>query len=182
LDLGRRAIAFVGGPPQRNGHPTQTNVFKDRLAGFRRALEERGHTADDRFVYSSELTAHAGFEAALELLQEVESSRSTLDAIFAADDWIAIGILRALRQRGYQVPDDVAVVGYNDIPLASIAEPALTTIHVPKRRLGQAAAKLLIELIEGETEQPVQISISPHLVVRESTDPRVLQSTREVEE
>jgi DNA-binding LacI/PurR family transcriptional regulator len=182
LGLGRRTIAFVGGPAQSNGSPTETNVFKDRLAGFRRALEEGGHAMDDRFVYSSELTAHGGFEAALELLQEVESSRSTLDAIFAADDWIAIGILRALRRRGYRVPDDVAVVGYNDIPLASIAEPSLTTIHVPKRKLGHAAAKLLLEMIEGGTEEPVQISISPHLVVRESTVPRVLRSAREAEE
>ena len=182
LDLDRRTIAFVGGPPQSNGHTTQTNVFNDRLAGFRRALEERGHTVAERFIYSSELTAQSGFEAALELLHEVESSRSTLDAILAADDWIAIGILRALRQRGYRVPDDVAVVGYNDIPLASIAEPSLTTIHVPKRKLGHAAAKLLREKIEGEIEEPVQISISPHLVVRESTVPRVPRSTRERED
>jgi LacI family transcriptional regulator len=91
------------------------------------------------------------------------------DAIFAADDWIAIGVLRALRTRGLRVPDDLAVVGYSDIPLAPLADPPLTTVHVPKRRLGRTAAKLLLDLLARAIDGPLQVVVSPSLVVRDST-------------
>ena len=162
LSLGRRQVAFVGGPPD-------TNVYRDRLAGYREAFEEAGRGIEERWIYSTERTAAGGFAATERLLDDAGRSKGRVDAIFAADDWIAIGVLRALRQRRVRVPDDVAVVGYSDISLAAIADPPLTTIHVPKRRMGRTAAKLLLDLVRGDVDGPVQLVISPHLVVREST-------------
>lgn len=158
---GHRTIAFLGGPPD-------SNVLRDRLAGYRQAFEESGLAVDESLLRSVPRTAEAGALAILQILDD-QAASDVPDAIFAADDWIALGVLRALRQRGLRIPDDVAVVGYSDIPLASLAEPPLTTVHVPKRRLGKLAAKLLQDLIDGEIEPPVQVTVSPHLVVREST-------------
>lgn len=162
LTLGRERIAFLGGPPD-------TNVYRDRLSGYRQAFEESGRHIDTSRVHSTERTAEGGFAATQRILDDAVRSNVRPDAIFAADDWIAIGVLRALRQRRLRIPRDVAVVGYSDISLAAIAEPPLTTIHVPKRRMGRTAAKLLLDLIRREIDGPVQIVVSPHLVTREST-------------
>jgi len=162
LSLGRKRVAFVGGP-------LDTNVYRDRLAGYREAFDEAGRPVEERWIHSTERTAAGGFAKTEQLLDEGARSKDRPDAIFAADDWIAIGVLRALRQRKVRVPDDVAVVGYSDLSLAAIADPPLTTIHVPKRRMGRTAAKLLLDLVRGDVDGPVQLVISPHLVVREST-------------
>lgn len=163
LSLGRKRVAFVGGP-------LDTNVYRDRLAGYREAFDEAQRPIEERWIRSTERTAAGGFAATEQLLDEAGRSKGHPDAIFAADDWIAIGVLRALRQRKVRVPDDVAVVGYSDLSLAAIADPPLTTIHVPKKRMGRTAAKLLLDLVRGDVEGPVQLVISPHLVVRESTE------------
>jgi LacI family transcriptional regulator len=163
LSLGRRKLACICGP-------LNTTVHQDRLAGFRRAIAEAGLVTDERLIRSTSRTAEGGFECAMKLLDATASSGSSPDAIFAADDWIAIGVLRALRRRGFRVPEDVAVVGYNDVPFASLTNPPLTTIHVPRRRLGRLAAKVVLDLIEERNvEEPVQMVVSPYLVVREST-------------
>lgn len=162
LSIGRERVAFIGGPPE-------TNVYRDRLAGYREAFNEANRAVDDRRIHATERTAAGGFSATMRLLDEVTRMSPRPDAIFAADDWIALGVLRALRQRRVRVPEDVALIGYSDISLAAMAEPPLTTIHVPKRRMGRTAARLLLELVRGDVEGPVQLVVSPHLVVREST-------------
>lgn len=162
LSIGRERVAFLGGPPD-------TNVYRDRLAGYRQAFEEEARAVDERWIHATERTAEGGFTATLRMLDESSRANPRPDAIFAADDWIALGALRALRQRQIRVPHDIALAGYSDISLAAMADPALTTIHVPKRRMGRTAAKLLLDLVRGDVEGPVQLVVSPHLVVREST-------------
>jgi len=164
LELGRKRVAFIGSP-------AGTNIYRDRLAGFRKAFEEADRVPDERLVRATQRTAQGGIESTFELLDDSAVLGMVPDAIFAADDWVAVGVLRALQQRGYRVPEDVAVVGYSDIALAPIADPPLTTVHVPKRRLGRVAAKLLLDLIDGDIEGPIQMVVSPHLVVRDSTTP-----------
>lgn len=163
LALGRTRLAFIGGPPD-------TNVYRDRLAGFRHAHEDASADPARSLVLPVGRTAQAGLEATLALLERPPAGGFP-DAIFAADDWIATGVLRALRLRGVPVPEHVAVVGYSDIPLAALAEPPLTTVQVPKRRLGRTAAKLLLDLLAGDVDDPIQVLVSPSLVVRDSTVP-----------
>lgn len=162
LSIGRDRVAFLGGPPD-------TNVYKDRLAGYRQAFDEAGRTVDELRIQATDRTAQGGFSAAMRLLDQASRANARPDAIFAADDWIALGVLRALRQRHVRVPGDIALVGYSDISLAAIADPPLSTVHVPKRRMGRTAAKLLLDLVRSDVEGPVQLVVSPHLVVREST-------------
>jgi DNA-binding LacI/PurR family transcriptional regulator len=160
LGLGRRRVAFLGGP-------SPSNVSRDRLDGFKQAHAETGLHWEPELIRPAERTLQGGVESTLRLLDDCAASEQP-DAIFA-DDWIALGALRALQQRGLRVPDDVAVVGYSDIGLAAVADPPLSTVHVPKRRLGRTAAKLLLDLLDGAVEGPVQIVVSPTLVVRQSS-------------
>jgi LacI family transcriptional regulator len=161
LGLGRSRVMFLGGPPM-------SNIYRDRLTGFEHAHTEAGVSWDPALIRPAERSAQGGFEATQRLLADCRQGHRP-DALFAADDWIAIGALRALRQHGVRVPEDVAVVGYSDIALAAMADPPLSTVHVPKRRLGRTAAKLLLDLIDGEVEGPVQVVVSPTLIVRESS-------------
>ena len=158
LALGRRRIAFLGGP-------MDTNVYRDRLAGYQLAHAEAGLTPDPALFRPVQRNPDDVVAQTLDLF----ATDAPPDAIFAADDWLALQVLHALRERGLRVPEDVAVVGYADVPLAALADPPLTTVHVPKRRLGRAAAKLLHDVLTGQSDGPVQIIVSPHLVVRAST-------------
>ena len=100
----------------------------------------------------------------LEATEEIFASSSSPTALFCANDLLAIGVIHGLRRRGMRVPDDVAIVGYDDVELAAMTDPPLTTIHQPSYELGATA----YELLRGGGE-PEQRLFSPHLVLREST-------------
>jgi LacI family transcriptional regulator len=90
-------------------------------------------------------------------------------ALFAYNDMSAIGAIRALREEGLRVPQDVSVIGFDDIPGAAFYTPSLTTVQQPLHRMGDVAAQVLLERIEGKKEYPSDIAIEPELIVREST-------------
>ncbi|NIV40003.1 MAG: substrate-binding domain-containing protein [Anaerolineae bacterium] len=165
LDLGHRCIAFIQGP---SGTPTGTR----RLAGFRRAFELAGYAVDEGLVVPGDYTRDAGRKGIARLL-DMEHPPT---AVFCANDLIALGALETARLRGYRVPQDISVVGFDDIDEAERTSPPLTTIRQPPRRLGVVAAETLIERLTGRTE-PRRISIDFSLMVRESTaSPRKIQA------
>src|SRR6202023_843752 len=90
-------------------------------------------------------------------------------AIFAVTDMVALGTVEVARQMGFRIPEDLAIVGYNDIPLASRVSPGLTTMHVPMQEFGSVAVRLLIEQLESDTAGGRRVRFTPELVVREST-------------
>ena len=90
-------------------------------------------------------------------------------ALFAYNDISAIGSIRALREQGLRVPQDVSVIGFDDIPGAAFYTPSLTTVRQPLNRMGVVAAQSLLDRIEGQKDYPAEIAIEPELVVREST-------------
>jgi LacI family transcriptional regulator len=90
-------------------------------------------------------------------------------ALFAYNDMSAIGAIRALQEQGLRVPQDVSVIGFDDIPGAAFYTPSLTTVQQPLHRMGDVAAQVLLERIEGKKEYPSDIAIEPELIVREST-------------
>jgi DNA-binding LacI/PurR family transcriptional regulator len=92
--------------------------------------------------------------------------------LFAFNDVSAIGAIRALRDAGMQVPQDVAVVGFDDIPIAAYNTPSLTTIRQPLRRMGEIAARTLLDRIRNGTGSPTEVAVEPELIVRESTRPQ----------
>ncbi|MDO7835482.1 LacI family DNA-binding transcriptional regulator [Sphingobium sp. HBC34] len=157
LDLGRRHIAFLG---HADGHYPE---FADRYAGLCQAMAERG-VAPDATLQVDALTAEDAGDAAARTL----IARGTpFDAIFAASDLIAIGAMRALAEAGLSVPGDVAIIGFDDIPTASLTSPPLTTIMQDMKGAGQLLVDTLVCQIEATPLPPSTLPV--RLVVRKST-------------
>ena len=157
---GRRRITLIAGPPvSKQGRPAKAR-------GYLQALEEAQIAFDPALIVEGGYTREGGQEAMRRLL----AMEQPPDAVFAANDLMAIGALAAARAAGKRVPDDVAIVGYDDIPEAAITSPALTTVSVPKYEMGRAAAEMLLERLGsgGAREQGRQIVLPYHLVVRET--------------
>jgi LacI family transcriptional regulator len=106
------------------------------------------------------------------IVQKLVASGERFTALFAFNDVSAIGAIRALRDAGMQVPQDVAVVGFDDIPIAAYNTPSLTTIRQPLRRMGEIAARTLLDRIRTGASSPTEVAVEPELIVRESTRPQ----------
>ncbi|HCU65661.1 MAG TPA: LacI family transcriptional regulator [Rheinheimera sp.] len=156
LKLGRSSFAFIGNASEHSPE------FFERYQGFIQALSTQNIKADAVPQYDAISTEQAGFDATLKLL----AAGHQPDAIFAASDLIAIGVMRALQQQGMQVPADVAVVGFDDIPVASFASPALTTIQQNTTLAGEMLVVNLLKLIAQENIE--QTEIEPKIIVRRS--------------
>ena len=155
--LGHRRIAFIRGP-------SANNDAAERLRGWRDALAASG-VPEEGLLYEGDFSETAGYDAAYAILSE--SSLPT--AIFAANDAMAIGALCALREQGVRVPEDMAVVGFDDIPLARFVSPPLTTISVDIAELGRRAFDLFLEAASvREDEMPRPEVVPTRLVIRES--------------
>lgn len=143
----------------------------DRLEGYRRALGRSGIPFDERLVAEGDATQRFGARAALEL-----AGRNDVDAIFIANDEMAIGALNALRASEMTVPDRVAVIGFDDISFAQAVYPPLTTVRQPMLASGRLAADRLLGILDGTAREPRQVILPTHLVVRESCGCRPLPS------
>ncbi|MEV0347991.1 LacI family DNA-binding transcriptional regulator [Nonomuraea sp. NPDC050680] len=155
LGLGRRRIATIAGPQDMG-------VGVDRLAGYHDALLTSG--ARELVAYGGDFSEESGAAAMRELL----AAEPELDAVFAASDPLAVGAMRVLKTEGRAIPDDVAVVGFDDSKVALHADPPLTTVHQPAEEMGRQMARLLVARINGEVlRQPVVI-LDTHLVRRAS--------------
>jgi DNA-binding LacI/PurR family transcriptional regulator len=158
LDQGRRRIATVAGP-------ADLAVGRDRLAGWRDELGRTATGVPTELVERGPFTEEAGYHGAQRLLARA----GDLDAVFAASDLIALGVLRALRELGRRIPDDVALVGFDDIPAARASDPPLTTVRQPVEAMGARMAALLLDRIEGRpVERPWSV-LPTELVVRGSS-------------
>jgi LacI family transcriptional regulator len=154
LALGRRRLAMVSGP-------VAFGCTRDRATGFRAAA---GEAFDPRLVCEGDFTRGGGQAAVEELL----ASGLSFDGVFAHNDLMAVGVLDGLRAAGRTVPDDVAVIGFDDISIAAHTQPALTTIRQPSHEMGAAAATMLLAHLEGETPPRQPLVVPTSLVVRES--------------
>lgn len=157
IEQGRRRIAYVNGPDE-------FGCNRDRLEGYRETLEQAGIPYDPDLVAHSDFTQAGGASAVTRLLE----SDPRLDAVFAANDLMAFGVMRTLRDTGRRVPDDVAVVGFDDIPAAALTHPPLTTVHQPLYEMGRSAAAMVMSGIRGE---PIagRVELPTSLVVRGSS-------------
>jgi LacI family repressor for deo operon, udp, cdd, tsx, nupC, and nupG len=161
LRLGHRRIAHIAGP-------ASLHVARERRRGYERALADAGLPPSSIVVGEGDFTADGGRRAVAAWLQrQVEFT-----AVVAANDLMAIGALEALRAAGRRVPDDVAVVGFDDITFASLVQPALTTVAQPKYRMGQLAMQRLLELMAGASPAGRRMVLEPQLIVRESCGAR----------
>ncbi|HEX8600095.1 MAG TPA: LacI family DNA-binding transcriptional regulator [Chloroflexia bacterium] len=156
LRLGHRRVATIAGP-------TNMIAGSDRLEGYRLALRNRGLTPDPALIVEADFTEEGGYVAMQRLLPQAPN------AVFVASDAMAIGAMRALREAGLRVPDDIAIAGFDDIPMSARMEPTLTTVRQPIQRMGSLAAETLIDMISHPHPQPRRIILPTELVIRESS-------------
>lgn len=158
LELGHRRIAFIGGPP--GSIPS-----RQRQAGYREALTASGITPSDALESSRGWRLEDGYEAMKELLRRYP--RPT--AVFAASDLLALGACQAAREAGVTVGEELSVLGFDDIQLAQESLPALSTVRVLRKEIGETAARLLFEQIDGKRGYPLRVVVPTQLIVRAST-------------
>ena len=162
LTLGRSKPAVITGE-------VLWGCTRERLAGFRARLAEAGHPLDPRLVQGGDFTFEGGLRATTRLLQ----SGIAFDSVFAHNDLSAAGVLQALTEAKLRVPQDVAVVGFDDVPLAAYTNPPLSTVRQPMRAMGEAAARLLMTHLDSGEQLPDEAFIVPtELVVRGSSHPQ----------
>jgi LacI family transcriptional regulator len=160
IGLGHRRIAMIGGPEQ-------LPCTRARIAGYRAAHEAAGVPIPRGLLRYGNFYHDGGFRAASSLLALPDPPT----AIFAGNDMQATGVFEAARQSGRQVPDDVSVVGFDDLNFASWTAPALTTVRQPLHEMGATGARALLRLIAGEPLDSTSIELATSLVVRASTAP-----------
>jgi LacI family transcriptional regulator len=151
LDAGRAPVAFVG---------SRESADDERFAGYRRAIEEHGMACEDRFVRLGDMRQEGGHRLFLRMIEDGDRPRS----VFAENDLMALGCLQAARECGLRVPEDVAIVGFDDIPFASFPEVQLTTIRQPTYDMGRMAVDILLG--NGSSGRARQVVLEPQLVVR----------------
>ncbi len=160
LEKGHRRIGIINGPPIG-----AVAGLQDRLEGHQRALAEVGLCFDPTLMAYGDYTRRSGEVATHTLLAHADPPT----AIFALNDRMAMGAVRAIQAGGLRVPEDVAVVGYDDIPAAADFHPSLTTVKAAARKVGQLAAQMLFQLINGETVAQKEVILPAELVIRESS-------------
>ena len=160
LSLGHRHIGAITGPPG-------WVATEDRRRGYRAALAAAGIPFDPALEVEADFEITDGEEAAQTLL----GIRNPPTAVFAFNDNIAIGTMRAARERGLRIPEDVSIVGFDDVEHASIVTPSLTTVRQPLAEMGRTAVSLLVRLLEHQSVETLSIQLATRLVVRESTAP-----------
>jgi LacI family transcriptional regulator len=153
---GCRRIVFLRGP---EGH--EDSVWRER--GYREALEEHRIIFDPGLIGAGEFDEEEGFAT----IQHMLMQGIKFDAIFAGDDDSAIGAIRALKMAGRRIPQDVAVVGFDDVPFARYLSPALTTVRAPIEQVGREAVRQLVRQMNGEQAEPLTL-MRTELVIRES--------------
>ncbi|MFW6308928.1 MAG: LacI family DNA-binding transcriptional regulator [bacterium] len=161
IDIGRKRIGFIGGP--------LTHIsLEERYIGYKQALKENNIEKDKDFIKFSQPTfdAEDGYREAKNILQ---LKKKHPDAIFAANDMLACGVARAISEAGLVIPDDICLVGFDDIRMASLMSPPLTTVRIFKEEMGQLAGYRLNNLINGINVKPIKLVVSVEKVIRDST-------------
>ncbi len=160
IGLGHRRIGFITGLKE-------IQSTTDRFEGYKAALAQNNISYDERLVHEGNYFTNSGYECGLKLIQS--TPRPT--AIFASNDLMALGAMQALREQGLSIPEDISIIGFDDIPQASIVHPQLTTVRQPLEQMGRIAVNLLVEQIENSENPdraPRRVTLATHLIERES--------------
>lgn len=163
LQTGRQHVAFVNGP-------TTTRTSELKMLGYGEAVREVGHDVDSSLIRVGDFSLESGYAATMSLFDRAPSSVRPADALFVANDTMAVGALQALDRLGIEVPGEVSVAGYGDSPTGPLVRPSLTTVRVFQRRMGIVGMRRLVERLHGEVEGAVRILVGPELIVRDSSN------------
>jgi len=160
-ELGHTRIAFITGE-------MSIRSAVDRLQGYKAALADCDIPFQEELVIEGDFQQQKGYETTKNLLQSLQP-RPT--AIFASNDLSALGAMDAARAFGLRVPDDISIIGFDDIPQASLVYPKLTTVRQPLEQMGQVAVKMLLERIEDRSRPPQRVTLATQLIIRDSCGP-----------
>ncbi|MCK6578734.1 MAG: LacI family transcriptional regulator [Anaerolineae bacterium] len=159
LDLGHRRIAILTGP-------VEISTSTDRVAGYRRALSEAGLSEADAVVMGGAYTISSGYQ----LAQRALALKPTPTALFAGNNFIAIGALRALRDAGVRVPEEMSVVSFDDLPSTTVVDPFLTVVSQPAYAIGEQATSRLFDVLAGRTPTTsLDLVLPAEMIVRQSS-------------
>ena len=161
LDCGCKKICHIAGPKE-------LHVARERLEGYVECLKEHNQYFDqDKMIAYGDYSHQSGYVAMKQLLEQVPD----LDGVFCGNDQMAIGALKVLKEYGKKIPEEVKLMGYDDVFVSNIVDPAISTIHIPKKTAGRKAAELLFERIEHPEDMTsvMGIKLESRLVVRKST-------------
>ena len=158
IGQGCRRVGFIAGP-------IQTTTGASRLAGYRAALRAAGRLPDPSLIAYADFRTEGGYAATRQLLRQ----RRPPDGLLFANNLMTVGGLRAIAEAGLAIPDDIAVVGFDDAIWATALRPPLTVVAQPTYEIGQTAAKLLLRRVNGESRPPRRVVLEAELIVRASS-------------
>ena len=158
ISLGCSRIAFLNGPDEYMNS-------RDRRKGYMAAMEEAGLPAGKELLFEGNYGYKSGYQAA----DRICDTKELPDAVFAANDRMAAGLMEGLKKKGIRIPEDISVAGYDDSDIASISEPPLTTVRVPFYEMGLECARMFVDLVESKGRKAFGSFIRPEAVIRRST-------------
>lgn len=161
IDCGCRNIVHITGP-------LSSCIAQDRLNGYRDSLVKHGLDAGEKRAVEGDYSPLSGYHA----MKKILAAGMDVDGVFAANDQMAIGAVKAIRENGLKIPEDIKVIGFDNTFVASIVEPSLTTINLPKYKMGDAAVEMLVKSMDQEAEDAGVLELPINLIVRQSTDLR----------
>lgn len=145
--------------------PDNISTTIDRFKGYCRAIEEAGMTINEELIFNNNFGLQDAYEVGKKIVSRMQGECS----VFCATDQLAIGVMRAFNDLGVSVPEQISVIGIDDIETSAYLTPALTTVGLPKKRIGQKSAEMLIKLIEGKRVEERAILLEPELIIRDTT-------------
>ena len=140
-------------------------AFRSRAVGYATALNKAGISPEKKYMVTLSTTINGAYE---DMKAYLETGPQLPTAYFADNDMVALGAIRALQEKGYQVPEDISVVGFDDLPFCEIANPPLTTLRVPKQEMGRVAVKRILEVINGTDKIKTKTQVCTIFVERDS--------------
>lgn len=158
LKLGHTEIIFLSGP-------LKSNTSINRLNGYKKALHEFNIDLKEEYILEGYYRSEWGYEATMDLLNKDKK----FTALFCANDLIAIGAIKALKEKNIKIPQEISIVGFDDIYMARLIDPELTTIKQPNYEMGYKSVEILINILEDKKENNKNINLKPELVIRKST-------------
>jgi DNA-binding LacI/PurR family transcriptional regulator len=163
-DLGHERIGLLTGT-------SNSKYSIERILGFRKGLQRNHLPFRKEWIYEFDFTQEGGYEAMAKLLSQPEVPT----AVLMISDYSAMGALRAAKDKGYRIPEDLSIIGWGDVPFASMVDPPLTTIRVPYQRIGEEAAGMLLDVIHKKRIASKQMVLPVELIVRKSSGPPLTQ-------
>ncbi len=160
ISLGHRKIAYLSGP-----WDTWPNIR--RFEGYKRALEEAGLSIDKKYIFKGDFTLDTAYSIGTKILM----MRDRPTSVFCANDMSAIGLLEACMELGVKVPEEMSIIGFDDIPLSSFRTIQLTTVSQSIYDQGALAGKILLEKLQNEDNTPTQLTLPPKLIIRKTCAP-----------